>query len=214
MTRMTPTDTLLERGRRAAKRARAEGLEAHAQALDRFAMNSGYGSWRELAQANVERKSRAADQSGDRGLGLLVDPILPKNFDQTPNEERSREQLDEWWNRPFALTNSDGSLTVRCLDGGAWDRSTNYGIAADPLEAAELGFAKLARWRKRRSAPTVMFEGTTVSVVVLPQRPDREAEVLATSLTPEQAGAFIKEWMARGSADDDLPTGERLDDHR
>lgn len=28
---------------------------------------------------------------------LPLDPKLPANFDDTPNSERSKEQLDEWW---------------------------------------------------------------------------------------------------------------------
>lgn len=95
--------------------------------------------------------------------GVLVDPVLPKAFDNTPNEERPASQR-KWWRFPFIVTDSVSALdafyttrtdeyadeqrrhwqvegraqwmaawpsgtryTVRCLDGGAWDRSTNWG---------------------------------------------------------------------------------------
>ena len=95
--------------------------------------------------------------------GVLIDPVLPRNFDSTPNESRPVTQR-KWWRLPFIVTDSVAALdayyaertdeyaekcrtewtangrpqwlaaypsgvryTVRCLDGGAWDRSTNWG---------------------------------------------------------------------------------------
>lgn len=55
---------------------------------------------------------------------LPLDPKLPANFDDTPNSERSKEQLDEWWDHPYGITKPDGSFTDRCLNGGARDRSS------------------------------------------------------------------------------------------
>jgi len=49
--------------------------------------------------------------------------------------------------RPFAITRSDGLRAVRCPDGGAWDRSTWYGIANDMDEARKLAATKLATWQ-------------------------------------------------------------------
>jgi len=122
--------------------------------------------------------------------GILVNPKLPENFDFTPNEERDRDELYEWWDKPFIeigefdqesweehyhrlKSNDCGEpwsneqigtkedymkdleeqrkswfktwrtgfrYEVRCLDGGAWDRSTNYGMFATFKEA--LGVAK------------------------------------------------------------------------
>jgi hypothetical protein len=108
--------------------------------------------------------------------GILINPALPEDFDNTPNDERSHKETAFWWNRPFILTdtldlksyddyiarareNADPELgfiwvereewnadqmlhkrnwlhhfpsgtryMVRCLDGGAWDRSTNWGV--------------------------------------------------------------------------------------
>ena len=95
--------------------------------------------------------------------GVLIDPVLPRNFDSTPNESRPVTQR-KWWRLRFIVTDSVAALdayyaersdeyaekcrtewtangrpqwlaaypsgvryTVRCLDGGAWDRSTNLG---------------------------------------------------------------------------------------
>jgi len=111
--------------------------------------------------------------------GILVDPVLPPDFDDTPNDERDTEQLDQWWGRPFIVTDtfepesydhyvarirgygwepdwdretweanqvkmqkqwdehypSGTRYDVRCLDGGAWDRSTWWGSFATLEEA-------------------------------------------------------------------------------
>lgn len=110
--------------------------------------------------------------------GILFNPKLPKNFDDTDNSARP-DSHRKWWYRPFIITYSIESLdkfysdrndhytqeypehwaescknwvsegrnnwlktyptgirySVRCLDGGAWDRSTNYGDYGD-IDAA------------------------------------------------------------------------------
>ncbi|WP_456391212.1 hypothetical protein [Hydrogenimonas sp.] len=35
--------------------------------------------------------------------GIKINPELPENFDCTPNDERSSEELDEWWEKPYIL---------------------------------------------------------------------------------------------------------------
>ncbi len=114
--------------------------------------------------------------------GILVNPKLPQNFDFTPNDERDKDELEKWWDKPYILIDelqqeswiehhqrlktecdlSDEEIgtqekwekqlkndketwfkswhtgfryEVRCLDGGAWDRSTNYGMYATFEEA-------------------------------------------------------------------------------
>lgn len=106
--------------------------------------------------------------------GILINPKLPKNFDDTDNSTRPDSHF-KWWYRPFIVTGSVEDLdkfyserddeytqeqpeqwaktqekwtnegrkkwlefyptgiryTVRCLDGGAWDRSTNHGFYGD-----------------------------------------------------------------------------------
>lgn len=116
--------------------------------------------------------------------GIPIDPILPDDFDDTPNEERELIELNNWWNKPYILSytpgeekykdyynklisygyevkeieskeefdkkskqeilnhykrwNSNTSYTVRILDGGAWDRSTNKGKFGNLEEALNL----------------------------------------------------------------------------
>lgn len=78
--------------------------------------------------------------------GIAVDPVLPENFDYTPNDARD-DRSRAWWGVPYIETyrsDEPGFLAhypqgvrydVRCLDGGAWDRSTFLG-AFGTLEAA------------------------------------------------------------------------------
>lgn len=46
---------------------------------------------------------------------IPLDPVLPKNFDCTPNEKRSKAQLDAWWDHPYGVTEHDGKIVVYCL---------------------------------------------------------------------------------------------------
>lgn len=115
--------------------------------------------------------------------GVIINPELPEDFDITPNDERSEEEINNWWNKPYILIDElqqesweehyhrlktpiygftdeqigtkenwlkhlkeqkenwykeypDGfRYNLRCLDGGAWDRSTNHGFYATFDEA-------------------------------------------------------------------------------
>lgn len=194
MTRKIPTDTLVGQGKRHAKAAARDGLAKHGQALDAFASDAGYASWTELVGANARRaRDLAAGGAEGAPAPIAIDPALPHNFDGTPNDDRSSEELDLWWDRPFAITNPNGTFTVRCLDGGAWDRSTNYGVAANAEEAAKLGATKLAAWRATMRRPVASMNGDgTVDVVVMGGRPDQDMEVLATNLSPAEAHALIE----------------------
>lgn len=78
---------------------------------------------------------------------IPINPCQRDDFDSTPHEHRDPLELDHWWNMPYVQTcewsdiGSDDEhreqwfahwpsgirYTVRCLDGGAWDRSTNCG---------------------------------------------------------------------------------------
>lgn len=89
-----------------------------------------------------------------------INPKLPKNFSCTPNEQRPPSHR-RWWHRPYieTFTWNDFALglpedvererrqgwydawpsgtryDVRCLDGGAWDRPTCWGMFATLEEA-------------------------------------------------------------------------------
>jgi hypothetical protein len=135
---------------------------------------------------------------------IPLDPKLPRGFDDTPNEDRTKEELDAWWDHPFGVTQSDGSIEVRCLDGGAWDRSTSYGIAKDYDKACALAAEKLAAWLKHRERPTLYLD-VKPQLVMMPQRPDEEMRVLKTFETTEEASVYMGKHYPRapaGSAED------------
>ncbi|MDO9236205.1 MAG: hypothetical protein Q7U28_09270 [Aquabacterium sp.] len=123
---------------------------------------------------------------------LLIDPVLPSDFDNTPNEERSKEDLDQWWDQPFAVSRVDGSFEVRCLDGGCWDRSTSYGLAKDLIAASMLAETKLAQWQKIRAEPVAALTGSGCQVMRMPQRPDEDSVVLEECATLAEAQIFIE----------------------
>lgn len=123
---------------------------------------------------------------------IPLDPKLPANFDCTPNESRSKAQLDAWWDRPYAITRDDGKLLVRCLNGGAWDRSTNFGTAENYDEACALAETKQAAWVARRGRP-VMTMDEELKLVRMPQRPDQDMVIVKVCETQEQASAYLKE---------------------
>lgn len=88
--------------------------------------------------------------------GVPVNPFLQPDFDNTPNAARTARDR-AWWGLPFIRTQRDTHpvflkawpegirYDVRCLDGGAWDRSTNRGQFATIAEA--VAFAKtITEW--------------------------------------------------------------------
>jgi len=123
---------------------------------------------------------------------IPLDPKLPKAFDATPNEERSKAQLDQWWDRPYGITLPDGRIEVRCLNGGAWDRSTHLGIADNYDAACALAEAKQADWLKFRERPTIFLDTDEVKVFRQPQRPDEAPQELATFPTAQDANDYLR----------------------
>lgn len=109
---------------------------------------------------------------------IPINPTLPPDFDNTPNDRRP-ESHREWWFRPYIVTYKCPLRTqtvggealwkhdwpegvrydVRCLDGGAWDRSTCHGSFKDERTARSVArelAATLAEHRERvtpRSQP-------------------------------------------------------------
>ncbi len=126
-------------------------------------------------------------------MDLPIDPALPEGFDNTPNDERSQEELDAWWDRPFAVTTHSGKFSVRCLHGGAWDRSSWMGDADTIDDAKALAQMKLAEWHFSRTQPNFhLHSDLTVSIVRMAQRPDDEETVLATFNSLAEAQEFYK----------------------
>ncbi|MAD44099.1 MAG: hypothetical protein CMH98_03760 [Oceanospirillaceae bacterium] len=60
--------------------------------------------------------------------GIPLDPVLPDHFEQMEHAFRSKEEIQDWWGRPFIITNGN-SYMVRVLNGGAHDRSCGLGVA-------------------------------------------------------------------------------------
>jgi len=122
--------------------------------------------------------------------GMPINPVLPEDFDQTPNGERPPSH-EGWWDVPYVETLSvatwekhfaslDGGRAekallawkeeglakwlegwpsgirydVRCLDGGAWDRSTSWGSFAT-LEQALICAKGDAPWGRKDLPPEV-----------------------------------------------------------
>ena len=90
-------------------------------------------------------------EAADLVDGIPIDPVLPPDFDDTPNERRPKSH-QKWWRQPYVMTElgtserrgaGAGVVTVRCLDGGGWDRSTWWGDFDTIAEAVE--FAKTKR---------------------------------------------------------------------
>lgn len=71
-----------------------------------------------------------ASSSSDLRRGSAHRSRAAPSFYDTANERRSETELSTWWMRPYAVTQPDGRLDVRCLDGGAWDRPTFYGTVS------------------------------------------------------------------------------------
>jgi hypothetical protein len=148
----------------------------------------GYENWHELHELHLQHAQPASQPS----LVLPIDPRLPKGFNSTPNDERSAQEIAKWWDRPFALSRPDGSFDVRCLDGGAWDRSTWYGNAKNIHEAVELAARKLAAWKNFRGAPVVMLDDDRVIVARMEQRPGEGITELGVFRSTNEASEFAK----------------------
>lgn len=90
-----------------------------------------------------------------------VNPKLPANFDCTPNDSRPRSHY-RWLHRPYVQLCDFYDLPpdyhaaflrawpegtrydVRCLDGGAWDRSTCWGSFKTLEEAIQCALNRRA----------------------------------------------------------------------
>ena len=184
LSKQLPTATLVAKIKASAKSSARAGGMSHAEALEQGARAAGYLSWHELQQA---LKGRAAEEAE-----LPLDPDLPPDFDNTPNDERSEAELDAWWERPFAISCEDGTFDVRCLDGGAWDRSTWYGNAPTMAAATEVARAKLEAWRAMSSRPALMMEEGRLLVIKRGSRPDQEPEVLFEAKNMDEVQAFMQ----------------------
>ena len=49
-----------------------------------------------------KHRFRAEDCCG----GVLINPVLPDAFDDTPNDARHQSDIEDWWGRPFIVTHT------------------------------------------------------------------------------------------------------------
>lgn len=151
----------------------------------------------QLEDAGVAARTSCSEDSFSidfADIELPVDPQLPPDFDHTPNEDRSPEEIDIWWDRPYAIRHPDG-YAVRCLDGGAWDRSTSYGFATDLPAAKRLAAGRLAYWRSAMNTPTALLDGNgKISVALQPRRPGEGCRILKECKNSEEVGLFIRQY--------------------
>lgn len=97
-------------------------------------------------------------------LGIPVNPKLPPRFEDTPNEIRPDRQL-ALWGLPFIETSTRGAgrgkkgYDVRCLDGGAWDRSTWLGRSGNKQIAVIIAITKMAQGTPARWIEPTIFGG-------------------------------------------------------
>lgn len=122
---------------------------------------------------------------------IPLDPKLPESFNATLNEARPKSQLDAWWDRPYGVTLADGRIEVRCLNGGAHDRSTHLGVADGYDAACGLAEAKQAEWLRFRERPLVEIGGDQVLLFRQARRPDEAPQKLATFPTIEAASEYL-----------------------
>lgn len=192
--RAKPTRTLLAKVKRLAKARARDSETPHTQCLDIEAAAAGYGCWHDLQQACAA----ASAAPGKEEFVLILDPKLPPWFDERANQLRSKRHLDTWWDKPFAITDPEGKgFKVRCLDGGAWDRSTWYGFAKTLPEATELAKSRLDWWRSARAAPHTMSGDDGPVAIRMPQRPDQDIEILYRAKDHEDLDAWMREHGGR-----------------
>ncbi|PHM72359.1 DNA-binding protein [Xenorhabdus sp. KJ12.1] len=84
---------------------------------------------------------------------IPLDPKLPPNFYETPSDERSKHELDCWWDHPYGITQKDGSIAVFCLNDVEAISPTYLGTGSDYYSACLLAQDKQADWVKIREKP-------------------------------------------------------------
>ncbi len=143
----------------------------------------------------VSRLSGLMPQHGKTDKRMPSQLPLTQNFRpilMTPNSERSKEQLDEWWDHPYGITKPDGSFTDRCLNGGARDRSSVLGKVRTYEEAWVTAHDARAKWVKTRLKPIFMYSNEPpFRLVVQSQRPDYEESIIGEFNTIDEINLFL-----------------------
>ncbi len=187
MLKRNVTATMVAKIKKQAKDITSATGIPHSAALEQASIAAGFDSWFAVCDSHKSTSS-SADTSD-----FPVDPKLPPHFYNKRNESRTANELAQWWDHPFAKTIGDGTYVVHCLDGGAWDRPTNYGVANSLEEARALAKEKLSAWQAFRRRPYYMAgeEFKSTSVVRMPQHPHGEVEILGTFPDQQAAKQFV-----------------------
>lgn len=98
-----------------------------------------------LADPMWSRKTaRSAEMDGHMILaedfidGIAINPAHPPR-DGIGEQFRDDFEMSFWWGRPYIFQNDpEGEYIVECLDGGAWDRPTQWGVSQDIDGAMEI----------------------------------------------------------------------------
>lgn len=192
MNEINLTLTAVANMRRRAKQVARTCEIGYLAALEHQAKDAGFTNWHAVTVV-------AKNGNGVTAIDTPIDPKLPKHFYGRANGERSDAELKRWWNKPFACTNEDGTLDVRCLDGGAWDRPTYYGTAKTVDEAIRIATQKLATWLEYEKEPICSFSDTSIQWVLFSQDPRKKPVVLAEFPRDKmnEANAWKDAWLAK-----------------
>lgn len=122
------------------------------------------------AHPTVEFKPRHRFDNQELIDGIAYNPNLPKGFWTTDNNDRELEELENWWNVAFIVSNENGYFTVYRLDGGAWDRPTRKGTYKNFTEALtkaqelnNIHFFKDNRYKTLSNGAVVNYSGLFIS---------------------------------------------------
>ncbi len=129
---------------------------------------------------------------------IPLDPKLPPRFNRTPNEARSKDELDAWWDHPYGVTLPNRKIEVWCLNGGTHDGPTRLGVADNYIDACALAKDQQGFLVALRECPKVHREGLQWMVARLQQRPDGDVEVLALAGSSLEAQIILREQFGSG----------------
>ena len=128
-----------------------EGLFTMAEALATLDFLDGKSPHNSGLKTFIFEVDNTEYQAENYVNGIFINPVLPDNFWTEPMESRTPEHMRHWENMPFITTDeyqaadefspfreefkqnwfnafpTGTAYRVHCLDGGAWDRPTNFG---------------------------------------------------------------------------------------
>lgn len=148
---------------------------------------------------------------------IAYNPKFPSNFWSNPNEDRNYEELQDWWDKAFIISNGNSTFIVYRLDGGAWDRPTRKGTFNKFEEALELAQTLNNIEITSKNKYITLSTGTVVDVsgLFINSKGNRlSADTVSNEfnmLQIEKAKRFIEEFMEkRGTINKSVGTSYSL----